>query len=177
MQRNGRRFFFLDTFSRYKVLPADVAELTEIEPGQFQMGHVTSWPVRELSSIQAARVQVAADNKVMVYTIPRCRPDSGQDSGAIDIVMAVLRHLQADLRDLKLQQPSSAARQVIFPRAAKAHQDFARANGEIHSILQTDRNCQPCFVLDMPFPKEFIAPSWRCSTCHHRGTALHRTVS
>ena len=178
VQRNGKKCFVLDTFLRYRVPTADVAELTQHGQTEFYMGTVSSVPMRELSNPQAARVELAADRTVKVYTSPRRRLESAQDSAALDLMAGVLQHLQADLRQTQQQQGSApAVRKVVFPQAAKDHQEFARANGEAHTIIQTDRNCQPCFVLDMPFPLEFIAPSWRCSTCHHKGQMFFSLAS
>ena len=169
VQRNGKKFFVLDTFCRYKVQTADVAELEQHSCNEFRMGKVTSLPVREFSDVEAARVELAADRAVKVFTAPEDDLEL-PGTGALDIVSAVLRHLQHDLQQTKCQQTlPSATPEILFPQAAKAHQEFAKANGEHHSIIQMHRNCQPSFVLDMPFPREFLAPSWRCSTCHHKG--------
>ena len=52
MQRNGKKCFVLDTFLRYRVPTADVAELTQHGQTEFCMDTVSSVPMRELSNPQ-----------------------------------------------------------------------------------------------------------------------------
>ena len=169
-KHDGRLVFVLDTFSRFRVPTADIAELSQQEASQFSMGRVSSVPLSELAEVRGARVEIARRGVILVHT---AAPTSGtEDAGrtALDLMAAVLQHLQDDLQTFAAQRHMPVGRiPVIYPQAARDHEAFARAHGEIHNIASVSRNTQPSFVLDMPFPQEFQSPSWRCSTCKNTG--------
>ena len=164
--------FVLDTFVRYSIPSADVAQIKELaadaKGDRFALGAVETRRIAELMS-QCLKYSVEIRGHQVVL---RRRAAVADDAALSDPCRAVIDAMHSTYSPISASQQQGDLRAVaictIEPAAAAKHVAFAAQLGEVHIIKPiADRHEEPHWVLDIPGPLQFDARPRRCSTCHN----------
>ena len=96
----------------------------------------------------------------------------------LHLASGILEYLKNDLsvqqtKRQKVSEPYEAY--DILPKSARDHIKLGQIYGEDHKMEEMkNRNQSPQFILDMPFPKEFCARTFRCTYCKNHGSFTQR---